>query len=122
MRGPYSAKRLYPFFRGWALEALTGADVRKYVVQGCAEGVSNGAINKEVGLLRVAVNWARRELGWDIPNPAEGSKLKEPSRRTRWLSRSGRPSHGGRLSLEDTGAFYKIFQESARLSSWSRPK
>lgn len=43
-------------------------------------------INREVGLLSNAINWARKDLGWVVDNPAHGRRLKEPEGRLRWLS------------------------------------
>jgi integrase len=37
--------------------------------------------------LSAALNYARREWGWEIPNPAQGRRLPEPKGRTRWLTR-----------------------------------
>ncbi|WP_217994913.1 tyrosine-type recombinase/integrase [Methylogaea oryzae] len=37
-------------------------------------------------MLRAAINWAQRELEWDIPNPFGGGKLKKPAPRARWLT------------------------------------
>ena len=45
-------------------------------------------INRELGLLSSAINYARREWEWDIPNPVSGRKLKEPEGRVRWITRS----------------------------------
>ncbi len=86
-RDRYSARRLFSFFTGCVLEQLKGADVRAYIARRRGDGVSDSTINKEIGLLQTALNWARRDLEWDLPNPVEGRKLKEPHGRTRWLSR-----------------------------------
>ena len=86
-RDHYCVKQLYPFFTGFVLERLKGTDIRGYVAKRRETAVSNGTINREIGLLRAALNWARRELEWDVPNPVEGKKLKEPAGRSRWLTR-----------------------------------
>ena len=39
-------------------------------------------------MFRAALNWARKELEWNVPNPFEGRKLKEPPGRARWLTQS----------------------------------
>lgn len=87
-RDRYSAKRLYPVFTGKVLEDIRGADVRAYIEQRRAECVTAGTINKEIGLLSAAINWARRELEWNIPNPCLGRRLVEPAGRSRWLTRA----------------------------------
>jgi integrase len=87
-RDHFSAKRLFPFFSGRPLAGIVGSDVRAYVEQRLNDGVGNTTINKEIGLLSAALNWARRELDWEVPNPAQGRRLTEPSARTRWLTRA----------------------------------
>jgi hypothetical protein len=77
-RDLYSLKRLAPLFAGRELASLTAADVRCYIAQRQTDGASAATINKEVGMFRAALNWARKELEWKVPNPFEGRKLKEP--------------------------------------------
>jgi integrase len=48
--------------------------------------VEPGTINCELGLLSAAINYARTEWDWDIPNPAQGRRLKEPEGRARWIT------------------------------------
>ncbi len=38
--------------------------------------------------MSTAINYARREWDWDIPNPVAQRMLKEPEGRTRWISRA----------------------------------
>ncbi|MDD2770187.1 MAG: site-specific integrase [Methylococcus sp.] len=86
-RDEYSVKRLFPIFQGRELGSLTAADVRGYIVKRQGDGVAAATINKEIGLFRAALNWARRELEWNVPNPFIGRKLKEPEGRIRWITR-----------------------------------
>jgi integrase len=86
-RDRYSAKQLYPVFSGRELNTLGAADVSAYIQQRLREGVQPATINREIGLLSTALNWARTELEWEIPNPAQGRRLKEPEGRLRWISR-----------------------------------
>jgi len=86
-RDQFSAKRLYPAFSGRVLETLGAADARAYVAQRTAEGAQPGTVNKEVGLMSAALNWARRELEWNVPNPFQGRRQREPAGRNRWLTR-----------------------------------
>jgi integrase len=86
-RDKFSAKRLFPVFTGRVLETLSVSDARAYVAQRKKEGIQPGTINKEVGLFSAALNWARRELEWDVPNPFQGRRQKEPAGRNRWLMR-----------------------------------
>lgn len=85
-RDRYSAKQLYPFFSGRELAPLSPADIRLYIAKRKADGVQAGTINRELGLLSAALNWARRDLDWSVPNPAQGRRLKEPEGRVRWIT------------------------------------
>ena len=82
-----SLKRLYPFFTGRDLGSITPMDVRAYVDQRRNAGVGPGTINREIGLLSAALNYARREWGWAVSNPAAGRRLREPEGRVRWINR-----------------------------------
>lgn len=81
-----SLQHLYPVFTGCDLNTLTSVDVRRYIAQRKSEGAAASTINKEVGLVSSAVNYARREWGWEIPNPAARCKQREPQGRVRWLT------------------------------------
>jgi len=94
-RDRFSAKQLYPRFSGRVLETLGVADARAYVAERTAEGAKPGTVNKEIGLMSAALNWARKELEWDVPNPFQGRRQREPSGRDRWLTRD----EGTRLLL-----------------------
>lgn len=87
-RDTYSMKRLYPVFTGRELHTLTPADLHRYIKGRREDGVGTGTINREIGLLSAALNFARHELGWDIPNPAQGRRQKEREGRLRWISRA----------------------------------
>ncbi|UZR27741.1 site-specific integrase [Methylococcus mesophilus] len=87
-RDLFSAKQLYPYFTGKDLAETAGADVWSNIAKRQDDGVSAATINKEMGLVRAAINWARKEHEWDIPNPFECRKLKEPAGRSRWLSQT----------------------------------
>src|SRR6185503_10176651 len=86
-RDLYSTKHLNRFFAGKVLESLRGKDIREYTDMRRDEGMSNSTINRELGLLSSAINYARREWEWEIPNPVQGRKPKEPEGRIRWAKR-----------------------------------
>ena len=44
-------------------------------------------ITRELGLLSAALNWARNELEWDVPNPVRGRKPKSRGGRVHWITR-----------------------------------
>ncbi len=87
-RDRYSAKRLYPAFTGRELGTLAPVDIRAYIDQRKAAGAGPGTINRELGLLSSAINYAKKEWDWDIPNPAQGRRLREPEGRMRWITQS----------------------------------
>lgn len=87
-RDVFSAKHLYAAFSQRELASLTAADVRSYIEQRRATGVAAGTVNREVGLLSAAINYAQREWGWDVPNPAARRRLREPEGRVRWITKA----------------------------------
>ncbi len=95
-RDKYAAKHLYSFFTGRVVGGLSAMDVRAYIEHRREQATNrngNGkvkpaTINRELCLLSAAINHARREWEWDIPNPVNGRKLREPEGRVRWISRA----------------------------------
>jgi integrase len=85
-RDRYSAKALFPVLTGKPLAAIGAAEVRGYIATRNAAGIAPGTINKEAGLMSAATNWARKELEWDIPNPWQSRRQREPNGRARWLT------------------------------------
>lgn len=85
-RDIYTLRRLTPYFRGKGLTTLKRSDIRGYIDQRKSEGVKSATINREIGLFSAALNYARREWEWDIPNPAEGMRQREPEGRVRSLT------------------------------------
>lgn len=84
-RAKSTARPLYLAFHGLSMAGLSGQDVKAYTRQRQAEGAAPGTINKEVGMLSAACNYAREDLGWEVGNPAAGKKIAEPEGRVRWL-------------------------------------
>jgi integrase len=82
-----SLKHLYPVFSGQDLNRFTQVDVRRYVSARKEAGAAASTINKEVGLLSAAMNYARREWGWQLPNITSGCRQKEPEGIVRWITR-----------------------------------
>ncbi|MBF0154397.1 MAG: site-specific integrase [Magnetococcales bacterium] len=73
-------------FAGKYLDEIKGTDVRGYVAARQADGIKPATVNRELNTLSTAINWARRQLGWEVQNPVEGNKLPEPEGRLRWLT------------------------------------
>ena len=86
-RDRYSAQQLRAAFSGQTMNDLTPARLRAYIVRRQKAGAGNGTINREIGLLSAAINWARRELEWTLTNPVAGRRLREPEGRMRWITR-----------------------------------
>ncbi len=87
-RDRLSARILRGMFAGVDMATLQGSDIRAYIAKRKTEGVSNATINRELSFLSSAINFARRDLGYDLPNPVAGRKLREPEGRVRWISRA----------------------------------
>jgi integrase len=85
-RDGFSAKALFPTFTGKRLSAIGAAEVRGYIASRTKAGAAPGTINKETGLMSSALNWARKELEWDVPNPWQSRRQREPNGRNRWLT------------------------------------
>jgi integrase len=73
-------------FTGRCLAEIGGAEVRGYIAIRQTAGVGPAAINKEIGRMSAAVEWARKHLDWDLQNPWKTRRLPEPAGRARWLS------------------------------------
>jgi integrase len=85
-RDQYSAKALFPVFTGKCLAAIGAAEVRGYIASRLKAGAAPGTVNKEIGLMSAALNWARKELEWDCSNPWQSRRQSEPNGRNRWLT------------------------------------
>lgn len=86
-RDTYSCKRLYPWFSGMKLTEIGAAEISGYIATRRTAGAAPATINREIGLLSAALNYAKRQLGWTVAeNPVIGRRLKTPQGRTRWLS------------------------------------
>lgn len=68
------------------LNQLGAADIRAYIDARKEAGAAPGTVKRELALLSTALNYARTELEWGIPNLVQGRKIKTPEGRVRWLS------------------------------------
>ena len=80
------ARRWRELMAGRTVQSLKPADIHGYIAARKQTGVSNSTVNRELSFLAACIAWCNRELGWNLPNPIQGRKLKEPEGRTRWLS------------------------------------
>ncbi len=85
-RDLYSLKPLANAFQGRELASIKGADVRQYIQERKNAGISPSTINRELGLMSSAINWAIKELEWTLSNPFKGRRQTPPPGRDRWLT------------------------------------
>jgi integrase len=85
-RDVYVVKQLKPFFTGRELGTLKRSDTRAYIDMRKTDGMAAATINREIGLFSTAINYARREWDWNIPNNVEGMLQKKPEGRVRSLT------------------------------------
>lgn len=85
-RDVYVIKQLKPFFTGRELGTLKRSDIRAYIDKRKADGMAAATINREIGVLSAAINYACREWDWNIPNNAAGMLQKKPEGRVRSLA------------------------------------
>ena len=85
-RDGYVVKQLKPFFTGRELGTLKRSDTRAYIDKRKDDGVAAATINREIGLLSAAINYARKEWDWNIPNNVQGMLQKTPEGRVRSLT------------------------------------
>jgi integrase len=79
-------KVLRRMFGGRDMHTLTVKDRRAYIDMRRQERVTDSTINRELALIRAAINYAAREWGWELPNPFRGM-LREPEGKLRWITR-----------------------------------
>jgi integrase len=82
-----SLKNLYPRFTERELASIAPSDIRSYSLERRQEGAAASTVNRELALFSAAINHARREWDWELSNPCEKRRLKEPEGRIRWITR-----------------------------------
>lgn len=85
-RDRYSAKQLCRVFSGEALADISASTISEYKRMRPREGIKDATVAKELRLLSSAINYARKEWGWDIVNPVKGRCPKERRGRIRWIT------------------------------------
>jgi integrase len=80
------ARRWRQLMPGRTVQGIKPADIHGYIGARKSTGVSNATVNRELAFMAACIAWCNRELGWNLPNPIQGRKLKEAEGRTRWLS------------------------------------
>lgn len=83
-RRRYAVQALIPYFSKRLIGSITAADIAEYKK---SRGVSAGTMRRELGVFSAAINWCRRELGWNIENPVAGRAPAPPKGRLRWITR-----------------------------------
>lgn len=87
-RDAWIAKNLTRFFTGRVLTELRAVDIRAYIDMRRSESIKDSTICRELSLLSSAINYARREWEWDVPNPVMGRKPHQGEGRIRWIIRA----------------------------------
>lgn len=87
-RDQYSLQRLYPHFRGRRISDLRRIDLRDYIRSRQADGVKLATVRRELAFFSAAINYARVELEYDMPNPVRAMGLPEGEERVRWLTKA----------------------------------
>lgn len=82
-RGSYAAKALRRWFSGQRIEDITPLDIARYKAE---RGAAPGTIGKELSVMRAAIRYCQRELGWSCPDPTAGRIPKPKPTRVRWLT------------------------------------
>ena len=81
-----SAKQLRRAFGGTWMDAIGPDEISAYKRNRRHDGVKDSTIAKELRLLSSAINFARKEWGWDLNNPVLGRCPPESPGRLRWLT------------------------------------
>ena len=105
------------------LQAFGTKDVRDIDVEAIEryigkryETVGDGTINRELGVLSAAYNYAIGKRGWKVVNPVVGCKLSEPEGRVRWITRA---EAAGLIQAADCPTSFSA--ESREKVSFGRP-
>ena len=85
-RDMYALKRLKPFFTGCDMRKTRRATYRAYIKKRREDGVKVATISRELDLLSSAINYARHEWEWDIPNHTLCLRLPKSEERVRSLT------------------------------------
>ncbi|MBI5186764.1 MAG: tyrosine-type recombinase/integrase [Nitrospinae bacterium] len=82
-----SLKHLLPVFADMPLSKVTESTIERYILKRQEEKAAPATINRELALLSVALNTAKRKWKWIEKNPWEGiGMLPENNRRVRFLT------------------------------------
>lgn len=71
-RDRYSTKQLRSAFTTISVDEIGPTEIAEYKRMRKMDGVKQSAVAKELQLLSPAINHARREWGWDVPNAVQG--------------------------------------------------
>jgi integrase len=85
-RDRYSTKQLRRAFTTISLDEIGPTEIAEYKRMRKRDGVKQSTVAKELRLLSSAINHARREWGWDVPNAVQGRCPPESPGRIRWIT------------------------------------
>ncbi len=86
IRARYASKSIMAFFKNWNIASIKPHHIQQYIEQR-REKVKPATVNKETRVLSAIIRRLNRFHGYDLPNPAQGSKLTEDNAVVRWISR-----------------------------------
>jgi integrase len=86
-RERFAIKALRKHLGGLIMDKCKPADILGYKAARASEGASPATVNRELTTLIAAINFANKEHGYSLPNPASGRKHGNLDKRVRWLTR-----------------------------------
>ena len=78
--------QLQCYFSGITLNSLGAKDINGYKQYRKKSNRKDGTVRRELAVFSAAINYARREWDWDIPNQVANRKPAESKGRVRWLT------------------------------------
>lgn len=78
--------QLQGYFSGTVLNSLGAGEINGYKQYRKNCNRKDGTVRRELAVFSAAINYARREWDWDIPNQVANRKPAESKERIRWLT------------------------------------
>jgi integrase len=75
------------YFAGRSIDSIRRKDIADYIEWRRKQVGSNNTVNVDLATLSAAINYARKNWEWEIPNPVTGQLLRTPEGRLRYLTR-----------------------------------
>ena len=78
--------QLQSYFSGIVLNSIGASEINGYKQYRKRSNRKDGTVRRELAVFSAAINYARREWDWDIPNQVANRKPAESKERIRWLT------------------------------------